>query len=609
MKRYLLAFLLIISILLSSCNVQNILPDEGTTNIVEVPLDTQQGTDATTQDDVADTDGEQTEDTSDESSDPEENTSDDEDDSTTSGDNTTTSEEDTTTSKEEPTTSDEETSKEDPTTSGEETSKEDPTTSDEEHTTSTEESTTDIDSDNHTDTDNNGYCDDCGTYVIVRVDFYSINDLHGKFEDTDSQPGVDELTSYLKGRLGIDDYTVFLSAGDMWQGGSASNATKGKIITDWMNHLGFEAMALGNHEFDWGQDAIRTNVAIAQFPILAINIYDNATGQRVDYCQPSVMIQRGGAKIGIIGAIGDCYSSISSDMTKGISFKTGSALTDLVKAESEKLRAEGADIIIYVIHDGTTYSSLNAREYYDESLSSGGYVDVVFGGHSHSYYIFKDSYGVPHLQGGGDNSKGMTHVEVDINFANGKLIFLATDYVQHSDCSNLTDDPIVQELLNKYWDEIGWIYDKLGYNASNRNSTTIGNTVAKLYYEAGVKKWGDKYNIVLAGGSINTRSPYNLAAGYVEYSDLQMILPFDNPLYLCAIKGSDLISKFLNNSDYRKYSTISISEVDRNATYYIIADSWTANYSWAKCTTIELYDENTFARDLLAEYIRNGGLE
>lgn len=460
--------------------------------------------------------------------------------------------------------------------------------------------------DDHLDFDNNGFCDDCGIDVVETIDFYTFNDLHGKFEDGDSHPGVDELTTYLENRKEIDEHTVFLSAGDMWQGGSASNGTHGRIITDWMNYLGFEAMTLGNHEFDWGVDAIKENVAMAEFPILAINIYDNATGKRADFCQSSVMIERGGAQIGIIGAIGDCYSSISSEMTEGIHFKTGGELTSLVKAESEKLREAGADVIVYLIHDGTTYSNIDVTDYYDLSLSSGGYVDVVFGGHTHSYYITRDAYGVPHLQGGGDNSKGMTHVELDVNFANGEITINVTDYVQHSQCTNLEDAPIVQELLDKYWDEIGWMFETLGYNAVKRNSATIGNTVAKLYYEAGVKKWGDKYNIVLGGGSIDTRSPYDLPAGYVEYGDLQSLLPFDNALYLCSIKGSDLKSKFLNNSGYYKYSTISASQVKDNETYYIIADSWTALYYWAKCTTIEIYDEDTFARDLLAEYIKAG---
>lgn len=460
--------------------------------------------------------------------------------------------------------------------------------------------------DDHLDFDNNGFCDDCGIDVVETIDFYTFNDLHGKFEDGDSHPGVDELTTYLENRKEIDEHTVFLSAGDMWQGGSASNGTHGRIITDWMNYLGFEAMTLGNHEFDWGVDAIKENVAMAEFPVLAINIYDNSTGKRADFCQPSVMIERGGAQIGIIGAIGDCYSSISSEMTEGIHFKTGSELTSLVKAESEKLREAGADVIVYLIHDGTTYSNTDVTDYYDLSLSSGGYVDVVFGGHTHSYYITRDAYGVPHLQGGGDNSKGMTHVELDVNFANGEITINVTDYVQHSQCTDLEDAPIVQELLDKYWDEIGWMFETLGYNAVKRNSATIGNTVAKLYYEAGVKKWGDKYNIVLGGGSIDTRSPYDLPAGYVEYGDLQSLLPFDNALYLCSIKGSDLKSKFLNNSGYYKYSTISASQVKDNETYYIIADSWTALYYWAKCTTIEIYDEDTFARDLLAEYIKAG---
>ena len=50
----------------------------------------------------------------------------------------------------------------------------------------------------HTDADDNGVCDVCLSYVLVVVDFYNINDLHGKIDDTDKQPGVDELTTYFK---------------------------------------------------------------------------------------------------------------------------------------------------------------------------------------------------------------------------------------------------------------------------------------------------------------------------------------------------------------------------------------------------------------------------
>ena len=108
----------------------------------------------------------------------------------------------------------------------------------------------------HHDQDDNGKCDVCGVTTVVIVDFYNINDLHGKIADGENHPGVDELTTYLKKMKKSNDHTVLLSSGDMWQGTSESNLTKGLLTTDWMNHAGFSAMALGNHEYDWGEAPI-----------------------------------------------------------------------------------------------------------------------------------------------------------------------------------------------------------------------------------------------------------------------------------------------------------------------------------------------------------------
>ena len=182
----------------------------------------------------------------------------------------------------------------------------------------------------HTDNDNNGACDLCNESVLVVVDFYNINDLHGKFADTSEQPGVNEMTTYFKKVRAKDDHVVLLSTGDTWQGSSESNLTGGLLMTDWMNQLDFVAMTLGNHEFDWGTEHIANNAELAEFPFLAINIYSKDTNTLVPYCQPSVMVEADGIQIGIIGAIGDCYSSISSDKVTDIYFKTGSELTALV---------------------------------------------------------------------------------------------------------------------------------------------------------------------------------------------------------------------------------------------------------------------------------------
>lgn len=466
----------------------------------------------------------------------------------------------------------------------------------------------------HQDTDSNFNCDICGKTVLVYVDFYGINDLHGKLADGTTHPGVDELTTFLKTARENDDHAIFLSAGDMWQGSAESNLTYGRILVDWMNELGFAAMTMGNHEYDWGEAYIEANAEAAAFPFLAINIYDRATEERVTYCEPSVVVECGGIQIGIIGAMGDCYSSISPDKVQDIYFKTGSELTALVKAEANRLRAEGVDLIVYSIHDGfdrTGSSQLQSSDlapYYDISLSD-GYVDLVFEGHTHQKYLATDSYGVYHLQHRGDNAGGISHLELAYNTVTGNVFVTSAELISTDTYANLADDPIVENLLSKYSEQISQSKLVLGYNAFRRNSSWICQKVADLYLEAGLEKWGDAYDIVLGGGFISVRSPYELPKGDVTYGMLQSLLPFDNELVLCSIKGSDLLSKFINTTNDRYYFCRSGNvSIDPNGTYYIVVDSYTSSYAPNRLTEIERYGADVFARDLLADYVAEGKL-
>ena len=479
-----------------------------------------------------------------------------------------------------------------------------------------------ISCENHKDDDANDFCDVCDKYLLVYVDFYSINDLHGKFVDGTSHPGVDELTTYLKNMKVKDDYAFFLSAGDMWQGSSESNMTKGLIMTEWMNELDFVAMALGNHEYDWGEEYIKANAELAEFPFLAINIYDKDTNQLVDYCQPSVVVEAGDLQIGIIGAMGDCYSSIAADKVEGVYFKVKNELTELVKAESDRLRKEGVDCIVYVIHDGYGQSKSNnaipssqIKSYYDVQLSN-GYVDLVFEGHTHQGYILQDEYGVYHLQHRGDNSGGISHVELGINSVTNKVKVNTARLVTTDSYENLNDDVIVNQLVDKYKEQIAPAYDVIGQNSTYRRGNYLRQLVADLYYDAGIKKWGEQYDIALGGGFISIRSPYNMEAGKVKYELLQSLFPFDNELVLCSIKGSDLLSYFIesnNDNYYTKYKSglKQVLQADPNGTYYIVIDTYTSTYQYAPKSLKEVarYDGGVYARDLLADYIKNGGLE
>lgn len=474
----------------------------------------------------------------------------------------------------------------------------------------------------HTDSDDNGFCDECRVSVLVYFDFYNINDLHGKLDDTDSNIGVDELTTYLKNARLTDENAVFLSTGDMWQGSSESNMTKGLIITDWMNQLDFAAMSLGNHEFDWGEQYIADNEEAAEFPFLAINVYDRKTNKIADFCQPSTMVEGDGVQIGIIGAIGDCYSSIAVDKCDEVYFKVGKELTTLVKAESERLRSLGADFIVYILHDG--YGSTNTgsiqnvasskiASYYDTALSD-GYVDLVFEGHTHQGYRLVDEHGVYHLQNRGDNKGGISHVEVAINTVTDSREFTEVDLIFHSQYQHLDDDPIIDALLEKYDDIISPANKVLGRNAYYRSYEALCQLMADRYYELGEKQWGDKYKVVLGGGFLNVRSPYKLPAGEVTYADLQALFPFDNQLTLCSIKGRYLKQKFFetkNDSYYISYGDYGKSvkdNIDPSATYYVVVDTYTANYAPNNLTIVECYDETVFPRDLMADFVKSGGL-
>ena len=462
----------------------------------------------------------------------------------------------------------------------------------------------------HTDSNKDDKCDSCQESVAVVFDFFALNDLHGKFDDVKNDTvGVDELSTFLQNSYAENSATIVLSSGDMWQGSSESYFTKGQIITDWMNEMDFVSMTLGNHEFDWGAQAIIDNANIADFPILAINIYDTTTGERASYCEPSVIVERNGIKVGVIGAIGDCYSSISSSLVAGLEFKVGDDLTALVKAEADSLRAQGCELIVYSLHDG--YGS--DAPYYDESLSN-GYIDLVFEGHTHNSYVRTDTYGVYHLQNGGYDN-GISHVELKLNYVTDDITINVAEVVEHAEFADLEDHEVVDELMEKYAEEVAVGAREVGYNSSVRDQEYIKNLVASLYLINGLDKWGEEYDIVLGGGYISARDPKMFAQGTLRYYDLLSVLPFDNEVYLCSISGAKLKSQFTESTNpnyyiaYGEYGlSVKDSIVDEN-TYYIITDKYSVDYAQNGLTAIACLGEKIYARDLVANYALEGNLD
>ena len=133
----------------------------------------------------------------------------------------------------------------------------------------------------------------------VHLTILHVNDMHGHIlpstaKNPDGKISIDTETvgnaANLAGMIGEEraknpEGTLLLSAGDMFQGTPVSNLFKGKPVIEFMNYLAFDAMAVGNHEFDWGLDAFNQLLTAARFPFLSANIQNTNDPRLHEFCE------------------------------------------------------------------------------------------------------------------------------------------------------------------------------------------------------------------------------------------------------------------------------------------------------------------------------------
>ena len=465
-----------------------------------------------------------------------------------------------------------------------------------------------------------------GTNVVL--DFYGFNDTHGNvMDDSKIGIGIAKTTTLMKNKTQGQN-SVLISSGDMWQGSLESNSTRGALMTKWMQQLNFTSMTIGNHEFDWGKQAIKDNATRYNLPILGINIIDKATGQRADYAAPSTVVTRGGAKIGIIGAIGDCYSSISYSQVMDVEFVldkegyTQKPLTELIKAESTRLRQEeGCDFIVYSFHGDSIHDN---DTYYNPELSTGHYVDLVFEGHKHLETYYQDDGGVWHFQSqASDGALTINHARINLDVSTDQYTLSFNEsndvyYLNTPEYYSLADDAGTLALINEY--NFAPYYVSLGTNIVIRYGNYLRQLCADLYLEKALQKWTTYADrITLGGGYISVRGDGQLPVGDVTYAKLYNLFPFDNDILLMQVTGAVLKNNFINstNSNYfLAYTTYGSSlrgdqtTISDTSQYYVISDTYTFDYllkgNYNPIKVASYSADGYYARDALADYAKAG---
>ena len=212
------------------------------------------------------------------------------------------------------------------------------------------------------------------TIVILHT-----NDVHGAIEH------YAEVAGLKKQFENEGAYVLLVDAGDFIQGDPTVNTNQGQVAVDLMKLCDYDAVALGNHEFDFGYDNIKAleKTIEGQFPLLGANILYNgehAFPERITFTSPA------GTKIGVFGLdTPETSTKAHPGKIKGVTFVGQDADEDLYKAAQEQvdaLRAEECDLIVCLGHLGTDEESLGHRSI--DVLEHTEGIDIMVDGHSHS---------------------------------------------------------------------------------------------------------------------------------------------------------------------------------------------------------------------------------
>jgi len=394
---------------------------------------------------------------------------------------------------------------------------------------------------------------------IVTIDLYNLNDFHGavEYNPSNKEIGINRLSQYFKTQLALNPNSVFLSSGDMWQGSADSNITRGRLVVDAMNHLEFSAMAIGNHEFDWTDTYIEQNQQRSNFPLLGINIIDKQTQQRASFADASVLIERSGIQIGIIGTIGSTLES--SILTSAVMDYEFMPYTDLVQLESQRLRGLGADLIVLLNHDGSVESGVMP------------YVDAVFNGHTHRREVFHVD-GKPVYQGLA-YGQAISHVRFVLNTVNMVPSFVQNqsgvytyDMLLNSNRFP-TEDPEMKAIYDQYLNnEINAIKnEEIGFAEGAFSRNNLGQLAVDEMLQYGQSVKPDVVASFHNTGGVRA----TIDEGPVTYGELYKAFPFDNELMIVSVTGEEL-SWWLSESLYKR-TIPNLTPFNLDQTYWIIS--------------------------------------
>ncbi len=326
---------------------------------------------------------------------------------------------------------------------------------------------------------------------------------------------------------------MLLHGGDLFQGTPASNFAFGRPVVAILNTLGFTAGALGNHEFDWGQDSLRARMRELRSPILGANV-TYADGRDVPWIPDDTLVELEGVKVGIIG-IAD-PATPRTTMPRHVADLRFQEPAPIVRQRAAALRARGAEKVILVAHLGGFCDREDADrcdgEIFDVARETGPDVlDAIVSGHTHSQ-VSTVASGVPVVQAR-LSGRALGVVDLPLGAAGATP---ARPSVRAVVSDSVTPDPVIARIVREAVEAVAdrvnaFVVENAERLPRSGDQYALGNLIADAQRAAGR---GDV--AVMNNGGIRTE----MRAGRIVWGDLQEIQPFENRLVAIPMSGATL---------------------------------------------------------------------
>jgi 5'-nucleotidase/UDP-sugar diphosphatase len=497
----------------------------------------------------------------------------------------------------------------------------------------------------------------------AHVDQYNVSGARCKPADETAGnciAGVSRLATLIEGIRAERENVLLLDAGDQFQGTLFFNLFGADVLTDTMNSLGYDAMTIGNHEFDRGPAELARFIGGAGFPVVSANIDASADPDLAGLIDPYVILDVNGQDVGIVGLTTPETENISSP---GPNITFTNPIT-AVQTAVDELTALGVDRIVVLSHLG-----------YGEDLALAAAVsgvDVIIGGHSHTFLytpVAPTSFTPPTLNltplgpyptfvSGADDEPVLVVSAYQWGTFLGRLdvVFDADGTVQYYNRlpiyvnRNVAKDPAMEARLDVYRPAVAALIatpvgtttvalpiNVSGVRICRKGECLLGNLVADaMLWMANEANPSTTYQIAFQNGG-GLRAP--IMTGTVTMGDVLETLPFGNTLATFQLQGQYVIQALENgarlypsenggfaqvaglrytiNASQPAWSRISNVEVwngsawealDPDAYYYVVTNNFMRqggdNYLVFRDHAINPYDYGPALDEALAEYFR-----